>query len=98
MPWRMAFASKGLEVADIGIGCLQKGHHDGIVQISKSLKPNVFQTKTSLKPNSRIPAPVRALPRGALLDHIDNAAPKLGDGNAGEGTGQGQPLRSREEI
>src|ERR1700743_1234454 len=63
-----------------------------------SLKPNVSQPKRLSSQNDRISAPVRALARGDLLDHIDNAAPKLGVGNAGDGTGQGQPLRRREEI
>src|SRR5258708_6512694 len=58
-----------------------------------SLKPRHLSS-----PNDRSSAPVRAFARGDLLDHIDNAAPKLGVGNAGEGTGQGQPLRRRKEI
>ena len=54
---------------------------------------NASQIKASLKPerlssqNDGISAPVRTFARGDLLDHVDNAAPKLGVGNAGEGTG-----------
>src|SRR5271154_6875689 len=53
----------------------------------------VSQTETTIAS-----ALVGAFARGDLLDHLDNAAPKLGVGDARECAGQRQGLGGRQEI
>src|ERR1700728_2042566 len=49
-------------------------------------------------PNRESSAFVRSFARGDLLDHLDNAAPKLGIGDAGERAGQREAFGGRQKI
>src|SRR4051812_11803660 len=55
----------------------------------------IFQIPTSLKPKQSGSALVGSFARGDLFDHLDNAAPELGVGDARERAGQGQSLGGR---
>src|SRR5665213_938077 len=105
MPSRMAWVSKGLEAVAfcmlLGTSKSSRCHFRSGLRMFKSdvgEKQNSGAKPLAWLGMKFLSSPVGAFARSDLLDHVDNTATQLGVGDAGEGAGQSEPFRCREEI